>query len=347
MVKTNLFYHPIFLEHQTGYGHPESPERIPAIFNLLKQKEPEIDKIVIQPRQASEEEISLVHTPSYIEKVKAVSERGGGYLDMDTHLSQKSYEAALFAAGAALSALERVFSGQADNAFCVVRPPGHHALEDQGMGFCLFDNLAIGARFAQKNMGVKKILIIDWDVHHGNGLSDTFYDDPTVLYISLHQYPHYPGTGWVTEIGTGEGVGYNINFPFPAGTSGPSYHRAFDEVIVPLAQAYKPDLLMIAAGFDAHYYDPISSINLTAEDYASMTEKIKKISDNLCLGRIIASLEGGYGLSSLAKSAWATIDRMMGKNSEIDEIKEFSPSPSESDIIIERVKSTLSSYWKL
>ncbi|HEU65248.1 MAG TPA: histone deacetylase, partial [Chloroflexi bacterium] len=253
-MKAGLVYDPVYLEHDTG-DHVENFQRVVAVMSYLKETGIKEKLICLPPRPASLEELETVHTPEYISYVKSKAEKGGGWLDPDTVMSPKSYEAALYAAGGLLVAVEAVMKGELDNAFALVRPPGHHAVPDRAMGFCIFNNVAIAAKLALSKFNLERVLIVDFDVHHGNGTQDAFYADPKVLYFSTHQYPFYPGTGWLDETGTGEGKGATVNFPMAAGWGDEEYLRAFNEVLIPVARRFQPQLILISAGFDAHWAD--------------------------------------------------------------------------------------------
>jgi acetoin utilization deacetylase AcuC-like enzyme len=258
------------------------------------------------PAPATRESILAVHTRSHLETIQEVCEGGGGLLDEgDTHVVRESFQAALLAAGSVLSAVDCVVTGEAMATFSAVRPPGHHAERDRAMGFCLFNNVAIGARSAQQKHGVERVAILDWDVHHGNGTQHIFEDDPTVLYISLHQYPFYPGTGARSERGIGKGEGYTLNFPLPAGTGEEMYLSILKDEIVPALSRFKPGLLFISAGFDAHKDDPLGGMELTEESFAKMTTTVKGIAP------IVSVLEGGYNLDALSKSVERHVGAMI------------------------------------
>lgn len=304
--KTGIVYDSIFLQHDTGAGHYERPQRLEAIAKRLKKNGMFFP--LIAPSPASLEWIAAVHSPEYIARVRRSCQDGTKYLDSaDTSISEKSYEAAITAVGGVLAAIDDVMSGKIRNAFCAIRPPGHHALKDRAMGFCLFNNVAVAARYIQKKHELAKVLIIDWDVHHGNGTQDAFYDDPTVLYFSTHQYPFYPGTGSAEEKGTGEGVGYNINVPLQAGCGDREHIKAFREILKPEAVKFAPDFILISAGFDAHKDDPLGGMNVTADGFTEMTKIVKDIAEKCCDGRIVSMLEGGYDLNGLAESVEAHI----------------------------------------
>jgi acetoin utilization deacetylase AcuC-like enzyme len=264
--------------------------------------------IKLSPNPVTSEWLTMVHSPEYIQRVKRSCQVNTGYLDsMDVPISKESYDAALMAAGGVLSAIDAVVEKKVTNAFCAVRPPGHHALNDKSMGFCIFNNVAIGAKYIQKKHNLSDILIVDWDVHHGNGTQATFYEDPSVLYFSTHQYPFYPGTGSEMETGGGEGINYTINVPLPIGSGDDDYLSAFKEKLEPAALAFSPDFVLISAGFDAHKDDLLGGMKVTAEGFAQLTQIVKDISEKCCEGRLVSVLEGGYGLDGLAASVEAHI----------------------------------------
>jgi len=309
---TGFLYGDIYLRHKTGSGHPEKPERLNAIVKRLKGKEL-LDKLApIQPKPAAEKWLTTVHTPQYVRRVKANCERGIGHVDSrDAPVSKESYDVAIEAVGGILVAIDRVMEAEIKNAFCAVRPPGHHALKEKAMGFCLFNNAAIAARYIQQKHKLAKVLIIDWDVHHGNGTQAIFYDDPTVLYFSVHQFPFYPGTGSAEEKGVGQGLNYTLNVPLPAGTGDRKYREVFEKILKPAAIAFKPDFVLISAGFDAHKDDPLGGMKVTAEGFAELTRIVKGIADQYCKGRLVSILEGGYGLDGLAASVEEDIRVLM------------------------------------
>jgi acetoin utilization deacetylase AcuC-like enzyme/formylglycine-generating enzyme required for sulfatase activity len=310
--KTGFVCDDIYLEHKTTEGHPESPKRLVAIADGLKTKGLYSQLFKPTPEPVSSEWLTMVHTPEYIQRVRRSCEDSIEYLDtIDVPISPESYEAALMAAGGVLCAIDAVMEKKITNAFCAVRPPGHHALKDKAMGFCIFNNVAIGTCYAQKKYGLSRILIVDWDVHHGNGTQARFYDDPSVLYFSVHRSPFYPGTGSETEKGGGEGLNYNINVPLPAGSGDTDYVRAFKEKLKPAALAFSPDFVLISAGFDAHEDDLLGGMRVTAQGFAELTQIVKEIAEKCCEGRLVSVLEGGYGLNGLAASVEAHIQVLM------------------------------------
>jgi acetoin utilization deacetylase AcuC-like enzyme/formylglycine-generating enzyme required for sulfatase activity len=303
VLKTGFVYDDIYLEHKTTPGHPESPQRLVAIVERLKASGLYPELLVLSPESAAREWIETVHSPHYIERVKASCKKGVAYLDsLDTPISEKSYEVALMAAGGVLTAIDAVMQKKVTNAFCAVRPPGHHALSDRAMGFCIFNNIAIGTRYLQKKYKLHKVLIVDWDVHHGNGTEATFYDDLTVLYFSVHQYPFYPGTGRQTDKGSGKGLNYNINVPLPAGSGDDDYLKVFREKLEPAALSFSPDFVLISAGFDACKGDVLGGMNVTPQGFAQLTQIVKSIAEKCCEGRLVSVLEGGYDLDMMSAS---------------------------------------------
>ena len=276
------------------------------------------DAIVeVEPQPAAVGDVERVHDAGYVRRLEAFCLEGGGHLDADTGVCTESWEAALLAAGAGLEAVRRLEAGEAAAAFCAVRPPGHHALRTSAMGFCLFNNVAVTAA-ALADRG-ERVAIVDYDAHHGNGTQDTFYEDPRVLFVSLHQWPFYPGSGRLAETGSGAGAGTTVNVPFPAGTSGEAYRAAFDEVVIPVIEGFKPTWLLISAGFDAHRADPLCELGLTAGDYADLTARLAAL---VPAGRRIAFLEGGYDLDALSWSAGAAVSALVGHD--------YRPEPASS-----------------
>jgi acetoin utilization deacetylase AcuC-like enzyme len=312
MSKLGFIYHPDFLKHDTGIGHPERPQRLEALVQHLLGTPLWGQMVHLRPEPAALEWVHAIHPERYASMIKSLCHVGERILDEgDTHASKDSYDVALLAAGGVLTAVDEVMTGKLDRAFCAVRPPGHHAGTSTVMGFCLFNNVAIGARYAQRKYGIKRVAIIDWDVHHGNGTQEIFYEDNTVLYISLHQFPYYPGTGSTGERGAGPGEGFTLNCPMGAGSVETDYLNAFQTHIHPALRSFRPELLFISAGFDAHTDDPLAGINLTDETYAKMTKLLLEVTREDCEGRIVSVLEGGYNLQALARSATAHLKAML------------------------------------
>jgi acetoin utilization deacetylase AcuC-like enzyme len=299
-------YHDDFLKHDTGIGHPERPDRLKAIVTHLTQTGMLESVPQVHPVPASLEWVQKVHPTSYIEMIERRCLAGETVLDTgDTHVCRDSYAVALLAAGAVLRAIDEVMTGNTRRMFCSVRPPGHHAETQTVMGFCLFNNVAIGARYAQQKYGVGRVAILDWDVHHGNGTQEIFWTDPTVLYVSTHQYPLWPGTGATNETGEDAGEGFTINCPMRPGSGEHEFVDAFENRILPALHKFRPELLLISAGFDAHRADPLANLNLTKESFGRLTQFAVEIAAKYCAGKIISVLEGGYDLDALAKSVEA------------------------------------------
>ena len=298
---TALIYDNIYLKHDTGDNHPENATRIINTTKHLRSTGIWQKLGVKEPRAATIEEVSTVHTISQIEQIFEIAGTGGGYLDPDTYVSSDSYEAALYAAGALLTAIDLVTDKKADNAFCLVRPPGHHATPIKGMGFCLFNNVAIAAKYIQSEYDLDRIVIIDWDVHHGNGTQDAFYGDPSVLYFSMHKYPFYPGTGAKEETGKGSGSGFTINVPLSYNTEPREYLTIFDDILKKRIKSFNPQFVLISSGFDAYRLDPISGLSLEVSDYNTLTKLTRIMANDCCEGRIVSCLEGGYHLLDLPK----------------------------------------------
>lgn len=312
MGKTGLVHHPAYLEHDMGPGHPESPDRLRAIMQQLEQGGTMARVTKIEARKAEDEWLTQIHSPSYVTSLnRHIPTSGRVSLDPDTSMSPGSLNAAYLAAGGTLAAVDAVMTQRVDHVFCAVRPPGHHAEASRAMGFCLFNNVAIAARYVQKKYGVTRVLIVDWDVHHGNGTQHSFEDDPSVLFFSTHQHPHYPGTGRGTERGKGAGAGFTINVPMEAGEGDEAYHAIFLKSLVPAADMFKPEFVIISAGFDAHKDDPLAGMGLTEAGYADLTEIVVGIAKRHAKGRLLSSLEGGYNLRALAASVEAHINALL------------------------------------
>jgi acetoin utilization deacetylase AcuC-like enzyme len=313
---TLLYRDPLFLRHETG-RHPENPNRLRAIetrleqAGLLKRCTPG----TYQP--LTPEAVARVHDRAQVERVRAVAAEGHGYLDSDTIVSLNSYSVALAAAGACAAAVDAVLRGEDRNALCLVRPPGHHATPVRSMGFCLFNNIALAGRHAREAFGLTRLLVVDWDVHHGNGTQDIFYEDPGVFFFSIHRYGHgfYPGTGAKDETGRGRGLGYTFNEPVRYGTSVREYHGRFTAGLEKAADKTKPELVLVSAGFDAHHADPIGSLGLAAEDFAALTQQVLEVARAHCGGRLVSCLEGGYNLDALAESVQAHLEQLLAKDS--------------------------------
>jgi acetoin utilization deacetylase AcuC-like enzyme len=312
MATVGFIYHPDFLKHDTGIGHPERRQRLESIVQHLLPLPLWGQLKHLRPEAAPLEVVHAVHPERHVASIRSRCQVGERILDPsgDTHVCKESFDVALLAAGAVLQATDQVLAGAIDHAFCAVRPPGHHAETSTVMGFCLLNNVAIAARYAQLKHGLARIAIVDWDVHHGNGTQQIFYNDKSVFYASLHQFPYYPGTGAASERGAGAGEGYTLNCPMGAGSVEKDYLDAIQSQVLPALDHFRPDLLFISAGFDAHADDPLANIRLTDESFARMTELLLSSAAKHCNGRLVSVLEGGYHLQALAQSVEAHLRAM-------------------------------------
>src|SRR5512136_234387 len=300
-----------YLEHVMDPGHPESPERLQEIYHMLEEEEMRGRPLgKVKPRPATRPEIEMIHSPAYVDLVASTAGKPSVRLDMDTSTCAKSYETALWAAGGLLELIKVVMQGKLDNGFALGRPPGHHAERDRAMGFCLFNNVAIGAHYALNNFSLQRILIVDWDVHHGNGTQKSFYEDPRVLYFSTHRYGFYPGTGAPTEVGRGRGEGFTVNVPLSPGVGDAAYGIIFENVLKPIALEYQPQLILVSAGFDTHYNDPLGGMDVTERGFARMTQILMEIAEATTQGKLALTLEGGYNVAAQRRSVKAVLEEL-------------------------------------
>ena len=306
---TAIIHHPVFEQHDTGEGHPESPERYAAVMKALREDEKLWSRVrAVEATPAARGDVQAYHTPQLFKQVERAVSEGVGYLDADTAVSLHSLDAALRAAGGACRAVDMVLSGEVQNAFLPARPPGHHATSDRAMGFCLFNTAAVAARYAQRHhKEVERVAVVDWDVHHGNGTQGIFYDDPTVFFFSAHQYPWYPGTGTRGETGVGRGRGYTLNVPLRARTPAAEHRRSIETALEEIGAKFRPDLVIISAGFDSHAGDPLGQLSLEDSDFVSLTRAVMDWARDACGGRVVSCLEGGYNLSTLGATVRAHV----------------------------------------
>ncbi|MDQ7792834.1 MAG: histone deacetylase [bacterium] len=344
-----LVTHPDYLQHAPG-NWPESPERLQAVLERFRAAGVAERTQPIRPRPATRRELELVHTPQYLTSLHQLAHRNGGYLDLDTIVTARSYEVAVLAAGGCLAAVDAACSAEGPVAsLCLVRPPGHHAMPGRGMGFCLLNNVALAAAHALAEHSLRRVLVVDWDLHHGNGTEAVFYSRSDVLYQSVHQSPCYPGTGWLTDVGEGEGEGYNVNLPFPPGAGDEAFEQAFTRLFVPIARDYAPELVLVSSGHDAHFADPLGSMQVTARGYRRLAAHLVDLARETAGGRIVAIMEGGYNEAALGWSLLAVLDALGGLELDLGDV-EGAPGPGEgmppeARQRIEQVRKLHAKHW--
>jgi len=326
--------------HDTGSGHPESPTRIDAVVRALADASLEGKLSQLAPRAADKEEILLVHWDRLYREIADSASHDKTLLDADTIASRDTFELAHLATGTVLTAIEEVMEGNVANAFAFPRPPGHHAKPDKAMGFCVFNHVAIAAKFAQQRFQLKKILVIDFDVHHGNGTQKAFYTSPEVLYISTHQWPHYPGTGALAECGKDEGEGFTLNVPMSPGMGDRELARVFSELVIPVGLEFEPELILVSAGFDGHADDPLGGMDITRGGYARISHEIVRLAETVCSGRVVFALEGGYDVVALERSIVSTLASMTGERPEAQNVD------NAAEELVTEVRNTHARYWK-
>jgi acetoin utilization deacetylase AcuC-like enzyme len=351
MRKTAIFKNDLFLEHIPDFNHVESPDRLRVIYEQLEQ--PPLSELFPYPdfEPASQEVLELNHTREHVMHVAGTAGKTFSSLDPDTQASPKSYDAACLAAGAVMSGMEMIIQGEADNGFALVRPPGHHAEAERAMGFCLFNNVAVGARYGLEHLGLERVAIFDWDLHHGNGTQHSFYNSDQVLYLSTHAYPYYPGSGGLAEVGTGEGEGFTVNVPLAGGQDDRAFAGIVKEIIVPVTRDYNPDFIIISAGFDTYYGDPLGTMAVTEQGFASMTKQFVDLAADICGGRLLVALEGGYNLQGLRDGVLAVLGELCGNQEcpgKVDEETLQAIIDSDPQVpVIDQVRDIAKRYWSL
>jgi acetoin utilization deacetylase AcuC-like enzyme len=340
MLRTGIVLDSRYQEHYTGRTHPERPERITTLLGPIEHIQRSGLKR-LPPRLATPEEITLIHDSSHVGRVAATAQQERFSFDADTPVSAQSYATAMLATGGLLTLIDAVMEREIDNGFALVRPPGHHAERNRPMGFCLFNSAAIGAQYLRERFGLTRVLVMDWDVHHGNGTQHSFYDDPGVLYVSTHQYPYYPGTGALDEVGQGQGEGYTLNLPLSAGCGDAEYQEVFEFVIDPICRQFNPEFVLISAGFDAHVRDPLGGMEVTEAGFGIMARILLRVAQEKAQGRCVALLEGGYDLEGLQKSVLRVIDEMGGENL-TENVSSYTPRG-----ITSPVRKVHDRYWEL
>ena len=347
MRKTGIVKDPLYLEHITGDYHPESHHRLEVIYEMLAEGDMAGKFVNVKPRNATRAELEYIHTPEYISLVASTAGKPREMLDPDTQTSPKSWEAAQLAAGGFLELIDQLMQKKIDNGFALVRPPGHHAEADRAMGFCLFNNVAIGAQYAIRKYNLDRILLIDWDLHQGNATQHSFYNDPKVLYFSTHQYPYYPGTGDFNETGEGAGKGFTVNVPLSPGPGDEEYAGIYLEILKPITLEFKPQLILISTGFDIYFDDPLGGMGVTSEGFARLAKIILELANQTCEGKALFILEGGYHLQGLRDSVKAVLLELLGESDLFRgrSVLEEKIESGNVDSIIQRVKETHAPYW--
>jgi len=353
MRKTAIFKNDLFLMHDPGPNHPERIDRLRVIYDFIEREENQKKFVFPDFEPADINHIEKNHGDALIKRVSETSGRRYDYLDQDTATSAKSYEAAMLAAGSVIKGVDLLIDKEIDNGFALVRPPGHHAEPDRSMGFCLFNNVAVAAWHAKTHHNLERVMIVDWDLHHGNGTQFSFYDSNKVLYLSTHQYPYYPGTGALQETGTGEGEGFTVNIPLPSGFGDKEYAAIFNDIVIPIGRSYKPELILISAGFDIYHGDPLGSMSVGPPGFAYMTRLLLSLAEEVCDGRVLVTLEGGYNLKGQRDGALAVLSELLGGPIDEDGREFFLDDETEavfktihnSHDAIGRAVKTANNYW--
>jgi acetoin utilization deacetylase AcuC-like enzyme len=336
-----------YLRHGADFSHPETPQRLVSIYEMLDNPDMAWKYSGIDAREATLQELERVHEAGYIASIAATAGGAMFMLDPDTVATAETYEVARLAAGGAMNAVDSVISRETDNAFALIRPPGHHAQPETAAGFCIFNNIAVAARHALSRHKIERILIVDWDLHHGNGTQEIFYNDRQVLYFSTHQWPGYPGTGALEEMGRGEGLGYTLNVPLKSGADDAFYLRLFREILSPVALAFQPEIILVSAGFDIYVGDPLGDMRVTPEGFACLTRVLMNLAEACCGGRLVMVLEGGYHIQGLTKSVRAVLQELLGETWVKEEalVRLAAETDERADRFIARVQQQFAPYW--
>jgi acetoin utilization deacetylase AcuC-like enzyme len=338
-MNVGIVYDPVYLKHDTGI-HLENSGRLESIISYLEQNKLMPRLAAVSPHPATENELCLIHDAKHVNYIKSLALSGGGYIDSDTVVSIGSYQSAIYAAGGAIQAAEAVIQSRLDSVFALVRPPGHHATPNRAMGFCLFNNIAIAAKYLLFKYSLERLAIIDFDVHHGNGTQEAFYANPQVLYVSTHQSPLYPGTGNLEEIGSGEALGTKVNIPLPPGCTDTEYEMVFEKVVVPAVRRFRPQIILVSAGYDSHWSDRIAAMQVTIKGFVQIVKTIKTLAEEMCEKRLVMVLEGGYNPDALAASVKATFEVLLGDN-KVEDVFDSPPlirPPLDIQPLVQRIK---------
>jgi acetoin utilization deacetylase AcuC-like enzyme len=354
MRKTAIFRDSLFMDHDPGFDHPESPQRIKVINEVLGKKEVKDCFLYPEFGPASHKIIGLNHSTDLMNRVAKTAGKIFDSLDLDTQTSPDSYAAATLAVGALIKGVDLLVTGEIDNGFALVRPPGHHAEPDRSMGFCLFNNVAVAAKYAISHCGMNRVMIVDWDLHHGNGTQHSFYDTDKVLYVSTHQFPYYPGTGAAGETGKGKGEGFTVNIPLPGYQGDIDYATIFDDIVVPVGRVYQPELILISCGFDIYKNDPLGAMEVTAGGFAYLTRSMVKLANEVCGGKLLVTLEGGYDLNGQRDGAMAVLSELLGESLDTGyptnlDAKQAAILAGEKSVhpAIDQARDVAKRFWKL
>ncbi|WP_319524398.1 histone deacetylase [uncultured Desulfosarcina sp.] len=346
MKPTGIVWDPAYLEHMTDEGHPDHPRRLVPLYRKLRDAAGDGHFITLAPPEATDGQILLVHRPSYLERVRATATQGASSLATDTLTCEQSWHTAKLAVGGTIEAIRQVVEGRVANALVLARPPGHHAERSRAMGYCIFNNVAVGAMAARTSMGLERVMVVDWDLHHGNGTQHVFERDPTVFFFSSHQFPHYPGTGHLTETGLGPGEGTTMNVPLGKGFGDGEFTAIYQRLLVPVAREFRPQLILVSAGFDIHIDDPLGGMRVTPAGFAGLTRLILDIAESTCRGRAVFCLEGGYNAEALTESALAMIDELTGRSRTDVTAMAAKAKPGRLKAILEGCLHTHRRFWK-